>query len=86
MGKNLVLHIDGEDDGDEIYGIDRHLNWRCECERYPWDSFRENMKRALENNDWQAITIFSAVLAHIVANNYGDGTQPPFDYIDIQYD
>ena len=97
MGKDLYIRYVGKEPpkpwGHEkyieftpIYGIDRHLSYNGEY-RYSWDGFREALKSALDDGDWQTIPILSAVLAHTVANYYGNGKdENPFDYVEISYD
>jgi hypothetical protein len=76
MGKTLRIRLVEKGyiprDFTEIYGIHTHLRYNGEY-RYSWDGFREALKSALDNNDWETIPILSAVLAHTVSNYYGDG-------------
>jgi hypothetical protein len=55
----------------------RHLN--SVSFRGSWNFFRENLKRAIDNNHWDTITIFSAVL-----NDTACG-KSFFNYIEIDY-
>ena len=96
MGKDLSIRlwqngenpeVDEDDDGfTPIFGIYRHLRYNGE-QQYSWHDFKEALKSALDNGDWETIPILSAVLTHAVDNYFGNGKDgKPFDSVEIQYD